>query len=121
MDQLVITGGGAGLNTYAIWQSVAVAPALNDVTRYTVTFKIEVTTPGDYRLTYRLASRSGSDGFAVFLDGKQVDRLKAPATGDWQAYETLNGSTTSLTAGEHLVTFEALGNEWNFNWFELTR
>lgn len=39
-DQLVITGGGAGLNTYAIWQSVAVAPAMNDVTRYTVTFKI---------------------------------------------------------------------------------
>ena len=38
--QLDITGGGAGLNTYAIWQSVAVAPALNDVTRYTVTFKI---------------------------------------------------------------------------------
>lgn len=39
-DQLVITGGGAGLNTYAIWESVAVAPEMNGVTRYTVTFKI---------------------------------------------------------------------------------
>lgn len=39
-EQLVITGGGAGLSTYAIWQSVAVAPAMNDVTRYTVNFKI---------------------------------------------------------------------------------
>jgi hypothetical protein len=28
------------LSTYAIWQTVGVAPAMNDVTRYTVTFRI---------------------------------------------------------------------------------
>ena len=38
--QLVISGGGASLSTYAIWESVAVAPERNGVTRYTVTFRI---------------------------------------------------------------------------------
>lgn len=38
--QLVISGGGAGLTTYAVWESVAVAPERNGVTQYTVTFRI---------------------------------------------------------------------------------
>jgi len=38
--QLVISGGDAGLSTYAIWESVAVAPERNGVTRYTVSFRI---------------------------------------------------------------------------------
>ena len=37
---LVVTGGGADLSTYATWESVAVAPERNGVTRYTVTFKL---------------------------------------------------------------------------------
>ena len=37
---LVVSGGGAGLTTYAIWESVAVAPTRNGVTSYTVTFRI---------------------------------------------------------------------------------
>jgi hypothetical protein len=38
--QLVVSGGDAGLTTYAIWESVAVAPTRNGVTSYTVTFRI---------------------------------------------------------------------------------
>jgi hypothetical protein len=38
--QLVISGGGAGLTTYAIWESVTVLPQRNGVTQYTVTFRI---------------------------------------------------------------------------------
>ena len=38
--QLVISGGGSNLTTYAAWESVAVTPQLNGVTRYTVSFKI---------------------------------------------------------------------------------
>lgn len=38
--QLVLSGGGVGLTTYAIWESVAVAPTRNGVTSYTVTFSI---------------------------------------------------------------------------------
>lgn len=37
---LVITGGGAGLTCKAVYVGLGVAPELNGVTRYTVTFKI---------------------------------------------------------------------------------
>lgn len=38
--QLVVTGGGATLTTYAIYESVGVQCVLNGVTRYTVTFRL---------------------------------------------------------------------------------
>jgi hypothetical protein len=38
--ELVISGGGADLSSYAAWESVAVAPERNGVTRYTVTLKL---------------------------------------------------------------------------------
>lgn len=38
--QLVISGGGANLTTYAVYESVGVAGEVNGVTRYTVTFRI---------------------------------------------------------------------------------
>lgn len=37
---LTITGGGAALSSYAVWESVSVAPERNGVTRYTVTLKL---------------------------------------------------------------------------------
>jgi hypothetical protein len=38
--QLVISGGGQSLTTYALWESLSVANEVNGVTRYTVTFKL---------------------------------------------------------------------------------
>jgi hypothetical protein len=37
---LSISGGGSDLTSYAVWESVAVAPEVNGVTRYTVTLKL---------------------------------------------------------------------------------
>lgn len=39
-DDLVITGGNASLSCKAVYQGVQVAPQLNGVTQYTVTFRI---------------------------------------------------------------------------------
>jgi len=36
---LAVSGGGTDLTLYAIYESLSVAPELNGVTRYTVTFK----------------------------------------------------------------------------------
>jgi len=38
--QVVITGGGATLTHYAVWESLSVTPELNGVTKYTVTLKL---------------------------------------------------------------------------------
>lgn len=37
---LSLSGGGQSLSVYAVWESLTVAPELNGVTRFTVTFKI---------------------------------------------------------------------------------
>lgn len=37
---LVLSGGGQSLTTNAVWESLAVAPEVNGVTRYTVTFRL---------------------------------------------------------------------------------
>lgn len=39
-NDLTISGGGAGLTCKAVYIGLGVAPELNGVTRYTVTFKI---------------------------------------------------------------------------------
>lgn len=38
--QLVISGGGQSLTSYAVWESLDVANEVNGVTRFTVTFKL---------------------------------------------------------------------------------
>lgn len=38
--QLVLSGGGQSLTSYAVFEGLTVAPELNGVTRYTVTFKL---------------------------------------------------------------------------------
>jgi hypothetical protein len=38
--ELVISGGGQGLTSYAVWESLSVANEVNGVTRFTVTFKL---------------------------------------------------------------------------------
>lgn len=39
-DDITITGGGSTLTSKAIYESLTVAPELNGVTRYAVTFKL---------------------------------------------------------------------------------
>lgn len=38
--QLVISGGGQSLTSYAVWESLGVASELNGVTKFTVTLKL---------------------------------------------------------------------------------
>jgi len=38
--QLVISGGGQSLTTYAVWEALSVANEVNGITRFTVTFSL---------------------------------------------------------------------------------
>lgn len=38
--QISISGGGATLTHYAVWEGLSVTPELNGVTKYTVTFRL---------------------------------------------------------------------------------
>lgn len=38
--QLVLSGGGQSLTTYAVWESMDVTPELNGVTKFTINFRL---------------------------------------------------------------------------------
>lgn len=86
----------------------------------TVDFRIRVDRPSEYSAMYRVASLEGSAGFEILVDGRVVDRIEVPATGEWQDYVTIKGRAITLGAGEHNLSIRAIGPGWNINWFELS-
>jgi glucan 1,3-beta-glucosidase len=80
-------------------------------------YTINVQTSGTYAVQYRVASQTGSDGFAMLVDGTSVDAQVIPNTGGWQTWTTIS-SSVQLTAGEHTLRFNATAGSWNFNWID---
>ena len=66
-----------------------------------------------------MASQTGSDGFTLTLDGNIIDTVNVAATGGWQSWLT-QSSSVILPAGQHTLRLDAIGAEWNLNWFEFT-
>ena len=82
-------------------------------------YTVNVTQSGSYQIKYRLASQTGSDGFTLTLDGNIIDTVNVAATGGWQSWLT-QSSSVILPAGQHTLRLDAIGAEWNLNWFEFT-
>ncbi|MBK7406277.1 MAG: family 16 glycosylhydrolase [Phycisphaerales bacterium] len=85
-------------------------------------YTVEVTSPGVYRLSARVASPGGGR-FALFVDGAdRTGELAVPPTGGWQAWTTVTSADFALTRGEHILRFANLGDSaqsFNLNWIEL--
>ena len=83
-------------------------------------YEIQVVESGNYSVSYRLASQSGSSsGVNLLRDGNLVDSVQVPNTGDWQNWQTVTGGTISLEAGDYVMRFEAPGGGVNLNWIKL--
>ena len=60
-------------------------------------YEINVIEPGNYSVSYRMASQSGSDSVVNLLkDGDLVDSVQVPNTGGWQNWQTVDGGIISL-------------------------
>ena len=84
-------------------------------------YNIDVQTPGQYIIEYRLASDIGSSGFITLSDGTEIDRQSVPNTGGWQSWIT-KSANVDLTSGTQTLRINAVGPDWNINWirFSLT-
>ena len=83
-------------------------------------YEINVIEPGNYSVSYRMASQSGSDsGVNLLKDGDLVDSVQVPNTGGWQNWQTVDGGIISLQTGEYVLRFEAPGGGLNLNWIKL--
>jgi glucan 1,3-beta-glucosidase len=84
-----------------------------------VEYKISVANAGSFTIDYRLATEPGSTGFEVLVDGVAVDTRAVAATGGWQTWVTQTSASFAMSAGNHTLRFNSVGQEWNFNWFEI--
>ena len=83
-------------------------------------YEIEVTEAGNYSVSYRMASESGSSsGVNLLKDGNLVDSVQVPNTGGWQNWQTVTGGNISLETGDYVLRFEAPGGGLNLNWIKL--
>ena len=75
---------------------------------------------GQYSVSYRVASLSGSSLKLEQPGGGNVyGSVDIPATGGWQDWTTVS-HTVSLPAGTNeLAVVSTNANGWNFNWFEV--
>ena len=86
-----------------------------------MTYYVTVPADGNYTMTYRVASQSGSlPGLRLDVDGVWVDAAELPSTGGWQSWQTVTGRTVALVAGSRSISLEAKSGGFNLNWIGLT-
>ena len=84
-----------------------------------VSYTINAPAIGPYTLDYRVASKGGSDGFVMSLDGEVIHSQSIPDTGDWQNWVTVTSSAFELTAGVYTMQIDFVDENQNLNWLEI--
>lgn len=77
----------------------------------TVTYKINVPRTGNYKISYRVASKEGGGAFT--LGG--ANAVNVPQTGDWQVWTTID-QTLALSAGVQDIKLTVINGGFNLNW-----
>ena len=84
-------------------------------------YAFTVAQDGNYQLSFRAASQSGSNpGINFYLDGSLLVTAAVPSTGGWQTWQTTTGAVVSLVAGEYVLRLETPSGGFNLNWFKFT-
>jgi hypothetical protein len=111
--QTEVTGDNLGGNKNVGWQEN------NDWMDYSV----NVPAAGTYTLNFRVATVNTGVQFQLRnTSGTALATVTVPNTGWWQTYQTISAQVT-LPAGQQtlrIVTTDAKGTGWNFNWWEIT-
>ena len=71
----------------------------------------------DYAVSVRYATSSENTGMKLYVDGKvALDNVAFPQGADWETYSTVDAGKVSLSAGEHVLKLEIVGNYVNIDW-----
>jgi hypothetical protein len=84
-------------------------------------YTVNVTTTGTYQIDFRVASGAATGSFDLKVDGVNVTgTMTTPNTGGWQTWATISKTGVNLTAGQHVLQIDWLGNDTNLNWFKFS-
>jgi hypothetical protein len=82
-------------------------------------YEINVPSDGSYSINFRAATNSNNQSFNVLMDGEVLFTQTVDNTGGLQAWSTFE-NTVNLTAGQHTLRIEALTENFNLNWIDIT-
>jgi len=82
-------------------------------------YDIEVTTPGMYQPSLRIATPHSARQVSLVVDEVSSPPVILPTTGDWQTWTTVRADPISLTAGRHTLRMVVDTPSQNINWIRL--
>ena len=86
--------------------------------RYTVNFEES----GEYEVKVNMATSSENAGVRLYIDGKAVtDAIIADQGADWSTYTAVSAKTSEISAGEHTLKVEIVGNFVNVDWIDFCK
>ncbi len=82
-------------------------------------YSVNVTVTGKYTFSARVANPGNAKSLNVLMDGQDIigSAVTVPTTGGFQAWQTVNATTTTLTAGTHVIRIQLNDNDFNVNYF----
>ena len=82
-------------------------------------YTVKVTEAGEYAFLANVATGLQGSSFRLFMDGKAIsDTVVAPQGEDWNTYVFVDGKTTALEAGEHVLRVAITGTYLNIDWIK---
>ena len=86
--------------------------------RYTV----NVEEIGEYEIRVNMATASENAGVKLYIDDKAISEIIYAEQGeDWSTYTTVTAKTSEISAGEHALKMEIVGNYVNVDWLEFCK
>ncbi len=82
-------------------------------------YEIDIPMMGDYIFSFRTASLSGGGDINISSQGVDVGTVNIPVTGDWQNWETFEGTAIPLEQGLQNIRLTAVSGGFNINWIEI--
>jgi beta-glucosidase len=80
-------------------------------------YTVNVTTTGTYTLQARIATPNAGETFYVEIDGVNVTgNITTTNTGGWGTWQTISVTTSSITAGQHIMTIMMGTGGFNLNY-----
>ena len=87
-------------------------------------YSVNVVTASKFVFRASVADGLEGGGIRLFIDGKAVtDTIAVPQTDDWNTYTLMDGETSEIEKGEHILRLQFTGAYVNIDWiqFALTK
>ena len=84
-------------------------------------YTVNISKAGVYNWRARVSSGGDNAAFKLSIDGEDItDNISIPNTDSWDIYTVLEGSTSTLPAGEAVLRLSITGSFGNIDWVEFS-